>query len=270
MGLGQLKSIRKRALLVSAALSLVLMAGCAAKNDYTGSVNPAATTNTTAGGDVSQELLQNTAKWAEKYRRKPKDAGTGINYARHLRAINRHSEAVNVMRQVKAHHPQNQDVLGELGKALAASGAFDEALQILVHAQQSGQPDWRLMSTQGTVLDQLKRHEDAQKVYSEALKLAPGEPSVLSNLGLSYALNGDLARAEQVLTTAAQHPRATARVRENLALVLGLQGRFAEAEKVAAPTLPAATISNNTAYLKGMLNQPARWSQIQSDTSAQN
>ncbi|MBZ0215409.1 MAG: tetratricopeptide repeat protein [Fimbriimonadaceae bacterium] len=270
MGLGLAKSNLNCSLLAGAAMALVLLSGCAAKNDYTGSVNPAVATNTPGSTGISEELLQNTAKWAEKYRRKPKDAGIAINYARHLRAIDRSAEAVGVLQQARTHHPQNRDILGELGKALAASGAADEALQVLVQAQQAGQPDWRLMSTQGTVLDQLSRHEDAQKIYTEALKLAPDEPSILSNLGLSLALSGDLARAEQVLTTATQHPRATPQMRENLALVLGLQGRFAEAEKIAAPTLPASTIASNTSYLKGMMNQPDRWSQLQTGTPPRN
>ena len=264
----QVNATPKRALLISTAMTLVLLSGCITKDDYTGSVNPAATTNTTATNGVSQDLLNATAKWAKKFQRNPNNVAAGINYGRHLRATNRASEAVNVLRQVSAKHPENRDVLGELGKALAANGDLEAAYRILVLAQQSAAPDWRLMSTQGTVLDQMGRSPEAQKLYQDALKLAPGEPSLLSNYGLSLALGGDLVRAEQMLQTAVQHPRATHRVRQNLALVLGLQGRFEEAEKIAAPTLPASSIANNTNYLKGMLDQPDRWSQLQ-DNSAQ-
>ncbi len=41
---------------------------------------------------------------------------------------------------------------------------------------------------QGAVLDQMGRHADAQRYYASALRPKPDEPSVLSNLGLSYAL----------------------------------------------------------------------------------
>ncbi len=265
---GQAKSVIPHILFIGASLTLILLSGCAAKNDYTGSINPAATSGSAEQNGISQELLQQTANWAEKFRKNPKDVATAINYARHLRAVNRGEEAVGILRQAGAQNPQNRDVMGELGKALAASGAFDEALLTLTLAQQSGQPDWRLMSTQATVLDQLQRHDEAQKMYSEALKLAPGEPSILSNLGLSLALSGDLARAEQVLQTANKHPRATAKVRENLALVLGLQGRFAEAEKIASSTLPESTVSGNTSYLKTMLDQPDSWSQLQGEPAS--
>ena len=39
------------------------------------------------------------------------------------------------------------------------------------------------------------RHADAQRHYSTALKIAPDEPSILSNLGLSYALVKEPARS---------------------------------------------------------------------------
>ncbi len=53
---------------------------------------------------------------------------------------------------------------------------------------------------------------------------------MLSNLGLSYALTKQLPEAEAALREASASPRADARVRQNLALVLALEGKFAEAE----------------------------------------
>ena len=43
------------------------------------------------------------------------------------------------------------------------------------------------------------------------------------------------------------------RVRQNLALVVGLQGRFAEAESIAQADLPAEEAAANVTYLKQML-----------------
>ena len=88
-----------------------------------------------------------------------------------------------------------------------------------------------------------------------ALKIVPDEPSVLSNLGLSYMLTRELPNAEQTLRRAYGNPRADARVRQNLALVVGLQGRFAEAETIAKGDLPAEEAAANVAYLREMLNR---------------
>jgi len=56
----------------------------------------------------------------------------------------------------------------------------------------------------------LGRHEEARNYYASALKIVPGEPSVLSNLGLSYMLTRDLPKAEQTLRQAYASPRADA------------------------------------------------------------
>ena len=61
----------------------------------------------------------------------------------------------------------------------------------------------------------------------------PNEPSVLSNLGLSYALSKNLPQAEAALRRAAAQRSPPPEVRQNLALVIGLQGRFEEAEAIA-------------------------------------
>jgi Flp pilus assembly protein TadD len=78
---------------------------------------------------------------------------------------------------------------------------------------------------------------------------------VLSNLGLSYALSKDLKRAEATLRRASDSGRGDKRVRQNLALVVGLQGRFPEAEGIARADLPPDEAAANVAYLRQMLAQ---------------
>ena len=91
-----------------------------------------------------------------------------------------------------------------------------------------------------------------------ALKIVPDEPSVLSNLGLSYALAKDLKRAEETLRRAADRNGTDRRVRQNLALVVGLQGRFQEAETIARADLPPEEAAANVTYLRQMLAEQKR------------
>ena len=114
---------------------------------------------------------------------------------------------------------------------------------------------------QGTTLDQLGRHEDARRYYASALKIVPDEPSVLSNLGLSYALSKDLVRAEATLRQAAGQSRVDPRVRKNLALVVGLQGRLSEAEGIAGSELPSDEATTHVAYLRQVLALQNGWKQ---------
>jgi Flp pilus assembly protein TadD len=68
-------------------------------------------------------------------------------------------------------------------------------------------------------------------------------------------LSKDLPKAEETLRQALASPGASARVRQNLGLVVGLQGRFAEAETIVKADLPPDQAAANVAYLKEMLNR---------------
>ena len=96
-----------------------------------------------------------------------------------------------------------------------------------------------------------------------ALKIAPGEPSILSNLGLSYALSRDLPRAEAILREASEDRRADQRVRQNHALVLSLQGKFDEAERVSRRDLSPEDAKANIATIRQMIAESDTWSRIQ-------
>jgi Flp pilus assembly protein TadD len=160
-----------------------------------------------------------------------------------------------VLEQASIQNPQNRALLGAYGRALADVGNYSQALDVLGRAHTPDDPDWRVLSAQGAVLDQIGRHEEAQRHYASALKMAGDEPSILSNLGLSYALSKDLPKAESTLRKAAARNATDSRVRQNLALVLGLQGRFNEAEEIARGDLSPDEASANVAYLRQMVAQ---------------
>jgi Flp pilus assembly protein TadD len=192
----------------------------------------------------------------ELYRTRPYDAEAAIRYAQALRAIGQRAQAAAVLEQASIRDPKNPTLLGAYGRALADTGNYGQALEVLNRAHTPDQPDWRILSVQGAVLDQMGRHEEARRYYASALRLAPDEPSVLSNLGLSYALSKDLKQAEATLRRATADGRIDPRVRQNLALVVGLQGRFAEAETIARADLPPEEAAANVAYLRQMLAHP--------------
>jgi Flp pilus assembly protein TadD len=81
----------------------------------------------------------------------------------------------------------------------------------------------------------------------------PDEPSVLSNLGLSYMLQNNLPRAEETLRRAHERNPAASRVRANLALVLGLEGKLAEAETIVKADLPPAEAAAKVTALRQLL-----------------
>jgi Flp pilus assembly protein TadD len=218
-------------------------------SDITGSITSKAETSPGVEPQSSVEA------YGERYRANPKDADAALAYGQALRATGQRSQAVAVLEQANIAHPGNKPLLAGYGRALADNGNFQQSFDVLTRSHSPDNPDWRILSVQGTVLDQLGRHEDARRYYATALKIVPDEPSVLSNLGLSYVLSKDLPKAEENLRRAYASGRADARVRQNLGLVVGLQGRFAEAETIVKADLPADEAAANVAYLKQMLSR---------------
>ena len=114
-------------------------------------------------------------------------------------------------------------------------------------------------------MDQTNRSNEARQLYKKALTFRPNEPSVLSNLGMSYLLEGKLSEAENYLRQASTQPGADSRVRQNLALVVGLQGRFDEAEQIARREMSPQQAEANVAYLRQMLSQQNAWNLIKQE-----
>jgi len=191
--------------------------------------------------------------WGKRYDQNPGDKTASINYARGLRALTRYSEATAVMRTAAIVAPQDNEVLGEFGKALADSGELSQAKDVLTRAYPEDRPDWTIMSVQGAVEDELGDHDGARKFYAEALKIAPGEPFLLNNLGLSYALTKQLPQAEATLREANASPHADARVRNNLALVLSLEGKYAQAEDVSRQDMTDEAARANVKAIRQMI-----------------
>lgn len=240
--------------LASAAITALLAAGlggCQTVSDITGSV----TSKSEASPSGDADPRRSVEIYGERYRAHPKDADAALAYGQALRANGQRAQAVAVLEQATIAHSGNKALLAAFGRALADNGNFQQAFDVLGRAHSPDNPDWRILSVQGTALDQLGRHDEARRYYASALNIAPEEPSVLSNLGLSYVLSKDLPKAEEALRRAYASGRADARVRQNLGLVVGLQGRFAEAESIVKADLPAEEAAANVAYLKAMLSR---------------
>lgn len=249
-------------LFASAAVAAVLAlaaGGCSNTGtlDTTGSIGTGSATPAT-----DAEWRRSLDTLGSRYRDNPGNVDVAIAYARALRATDQRAQAVAVLEQASIRTPQSMALRGAYGRALAEAGQYPQALEALDHAHTPDNPDWRILNVQGAVLDQMGRSADAQRHYAAALKIVPNEATVLSNLGLSYLLTKDLKNAEDTLRRAVAQPNAGPKVRQNLALVVGLRGRFAEAEKIAGADLPENEAAANIAYLRQMLAQQGNWKKM--------
>jgi Flp pilus assembly protein TadD len=239
------------ALAVLCAILAPGLCGCqtAGAPDITGSLGEAPETSRAADTPLQLDTYR------DRYRANPRDADAALAYGGALRASGQRSQAVAVLEQASIVNAENKALLAGYGRALADNGNFQQAFDVLGRAHSPDDPDWRILSVQGTALDQLGRHEEARQYYSSALKIAPEEPSVLSNLGLSYVLSKELPLAEETLRRASARAGANPRVRQNLALVVGLQGRLAEAEAIVKADRTAERAAADVAQLRQLLSR---------------
>lgn len=235
---------------------LVVLGGCVTSQDQTGSTAAAALPASPA------DLRAYAAEWGKRHDADPSNTAAAIAYARALRGLTQYAQAAAVLETTAIRNPRDLQVLAAYGKALGDAGRLKEAAAVLARAHTPEHPDWTILSAQGAVADQMGDHAAALDYYDAALKISPGEPMVLSNQGLSYALDKHLSQAEDCLRQAASSDRADARVRQNLALVLALQGKFAEAEAVSRRDLSPADATASVEAIRGMIAQSDTWSAI--------
>ena len=253
-----------RALAVAAAAAAASpLAGCYDFGDVTGSI-----AGSTSMPTDQAKLRAYADQCGKRYERNPGEKAASIDYARALRALTRYNEAVAVMQTAAVKAPKDLQVLGEYGKALADAGQLAQAKDVLTRAYTPDNPSWDVMSVQGAVADRLGDHASAMEFYREALKIAPGEPGVLTNMGLSLALNKQLPEAEKALQQAVASPKADARMRGDLALVLALEGKFAEAEQVGRTDLSSEAARANVELIRLMIAQNDSWRELRAPVKA--
>ncbi|MFT3989164.1 tetratricopeptide repeat protein [Aestuariivirga sp.] len=222
--------------------------------------DPMATGSTSA----APASFKQTAKLGETWKADPTNAGKGIAYANGLEALGQTDQQLQVLQQISQSNPNDTKVASYYGKKLVQAGQASDALPILEAAAAAPDADYRVHSALGSAYDQQQLFDKAQAEYQKALALKPNDLSVLNNMAMSYAVQGDLKRAEATLRQAQALPNSQSqpRIQQNLALVVGLQGRFDEARKIASEDLPQDQIDANMDYLQKMLSQPNTWQQL--------
>jgi Flp pilus assembly protein TadD len=229
---------------------------------------------TQAGGLFSREpklaaadSIGAISQWSTAYAKKPQDPKMVLGYAQALKAIGSRDKALEILTEGYRADPANGEIAAELGRLALDMGRLDIAVQTLKVAEAQGVRDWKTLSAQGTLRAKQGQHAEAQQYFLAALQAKPDAVSVINNLALSYALDGKANKSEELLRQAAASGHDDRRVRQNLALVLGLQGKFEEARQVAAVDISDREAKSNMAYLQNMLASPTQFAAAKPGTS---
>jgi Flp pilus assembly protein TadD len=246
-------------------MRIVLLAGVAALALSACASNRASMADPIATGSISADA-SSLAQLGARYKARPRDKVTIIYFAAALRAAGQPDQAVAVLEAGLAVHRNDLDIRIAFAKALTAAGRFSQALNVAEDAIDPASPDWNALLVKGAILDQNGKNAEARALYTQALLIAPNEASLEANMGLSFAMTNDLGKAEQHLRRAVAMRGATSQIRQNLALVVGLQGRFDECREMFARELPAEQVEANMSYIRALLTQQNRWDLIKGAT----
>lgn len=186
-----------------------------------------------AGSEVPRTEPEKAAEqWGKEYAKTPRSGKVAMNYARSLKALDRKAEALAVLQASYLFNAQDREYLSEFGRLALDQGHAPMAQQLLERADDPSKPDWRVLSARGVALAQQGQYKAAIPFLERARSLAPSQASVANNLALAYTMDGQAAQAEPMLRQVSTNG-ADPRVRQNLGLVLRLQGKADEATRVA-------------------------------------
>ena len=198
-------------------------------------------------------------QWGAAYAKNPQDPKTALGYAAALKAIGSRDRALEVLTAAYRANQDNGEIAAELGRLALDMNRLDIAQQTLKVAEAQGVKDWKTLSAQGTLRAKRGQHAEAQQYFLAALQEQPDSVSVINNLALSYALDGKADKSEELLRKAVASGQGDKRVRQNLAMVLGLQGKFEEARQVAAVDMTEQDAKSSMAYMRNMLSNPTQF-----------
>ena len=196
------------------------------------------------------DALSRSVFWASEQEVNPADPVAGVKLAQALRELGRYDQAAEAVQATLTVQPDNLDALLELGRAHIARGQAFYGVAPLEKARDQAPRDWRAYSLLGVAYEQVRRFDDARAAWNQALVLSPDNPDVLTNAAMAAMTQGDAPAAETLLRRAAAQPAASGKVRQNLAMVLGLQGKMGEAEQILRRELPPELAERNLRWLQ--------------------
>ena len=212
--------------------------------------------------------------------------GTLLRLASSTRSSGDPAAAVNIYQQAIVLERGRPEAYTLLGDTLVELGAYDQAAEIFEQSMErddkslaaklgyartlvalkrpesaiphyqavvkSGSRNLQAFNGLGVAYDLAGEHRTAQKVYRDALAIAPDSMLLRNNLGLSLSLAGDHKDAIELLQVVVDEPGARAQHRQNLALAYGLAGDLASAERISRLDLDEESVQSNVAYFASL------------------
>ncbi len=146
----------------------------------------------------------------------------------------------------KAHKIEAQYDLARLAES---EGHVDKAREVYEGIYKKDPSNAQVCHRLGIVHAKQSNYEAAKRYFNEAHRLRPSDPEILNDLGYTCFLSNDLVEAESALDAAMKLDPRNHRATNNLALVVGTQGRLDESYRLFRQVNKEAEAHSNVAYL---------------------
>ncbi|MFH1303566.1 MAG: tetratricopeptide repeat protein [Planctomycetota bacterium] len=148
-----------------------------------------------------------------------------------------------------------------MARTAEEKGQFATAQQTYRVMLQRNPKNATALNRMGIVCSKMGKHDLATNYLMEAVKIQPDNAKYLTDLGYALYLQNDLPAAEIALEESIKRDPSSKRSFNNMSLVLGHQGRMAEAYQIARSVMSAEEAHANIGYIclqRGMLDEAAQ------------
>lgn len=131
------------------------------------------------------EALQETSLEEARARQKEYQAAQLAKAHKELLA-GRLEEGRRILDQLQEEYSDDVELVTEIGETFASAGLYDDAVRHLELAARLAPDSAHVLNRLGIVLRRLKRYDEAEYVYSQAVVLEQEDPNLYFNIGRLY------------------------------------------------------------------------------------
>lgn len=214
------------------------------------------------GSDAMQ--AGNYARAAEVYRslieRTPDSVPYQLQFAYALRRSGEGLKSQAVYDRILLHDSGNLDALEGKGLSLMLEGEFGEAVKLFTQVLEEDATRWRTLNAIAVALASKDKLDEAKSYLQTALQVAPQESSIKNNIALINGLQGHYEEALSYQKDAYRDESPDINKKKqialNLALIYALNDDMKKAEQVAAPHMSPSSIYNYLGFLAYISKDP--------------
>lgn len=162
----------------------------------------------------------------------PNHIPSRLGIAKTYQGMGATDSAIDFYQQVLRLDPNNMDAKMGNGQMLITKNRSADAIPYLTDLMKQDPDNYRIYNMLGLAHDLLGEQEEAQMNYGRGLTLEADNVSLLNNLALSFAFEGQYAPSLKLLTKAIYLDYTVTKAQHNLVLVYILSGREDDGRRI--------------------------------------